>query len=87
MAHEERSRSLRLPLRVGAVLVASLLVVPAVFGSLAAVSSGRARGGLAALAFIVFFGGIVLALVAVRGRAEEQRRHDRQWGPRPRPPG
>ena len=87
MAPEESSRSLSQPLRVGAVLIASLLVLPAVFGALAAASSGSARGGLAALAFIVFFGGIIMALVAVRRRADEQREHDRQWGPRPRPPG
>ncbi len=76
-----------MPVRVGGVLLACVLLIPAVLGVAAAAASGSARGALAVLGFIVFFGGIILTLAWFKRQAAEQRQHDRQWGPRPRPPG
>lgn len=87
MDPEDRPRSLSLPVRIGAVLIAALLVVPALVGVILT-TSGSTRGGIiGGLAFVVFFGGIVGVLYVIRQRAQAERDHDKQWGPRPRPPG
>lgn len=83
----ESERSLSLPVRIGAILIAALLVIPLLSGVVLATSGSTRNGALGALAFIVFFGGIVLVLAWFKRRATEQREHDQQWGPRPRPPG
>ena len=83
----ESERSLSLPVRIGAVLIALLLVVPLLSGVVLATSGSTRSGALGGLAFIVFFGAVIGALAWFKRRAAEQRQHDRQWGPRPKPPG
>lgn len=83
----ESGRSLSLPVRIVAVLVAALLVIPALFGVILTTSGSTRGGAIGALAFVVFFGAIIGAISLVRRRAAAEREHDKQWGPRPRPPG
>ncbi len=72
--------------RIGGVLLALVLFVPVVAGALA-VAGGVQGGVIAGLGFVLFFGGIIALLAVIRRRNDAQRAHDRQWGPRPRPPG
>lgn len=75
-----------MPVRIGGVLLAALLIVPALAGVTLAASGSTLGGILATVGFLVFFGGIIGVLIAVRRKNDVQRQHDRQWGPRPRSP-
>lgn len=83
---DSESRSLSLPVRIVAVLIASLLILPVLIG-LVVTASGTARGAwIGVLGFLIFFGGVVGALAWMRRRSDVQHDHDEQWGPRPRSP-
>ena len=84
----DSERSLSLPVRIGAVLIAALLVIPLLFGVVLA-TSGSARNGRSSAPWPSSCSSeaIIGVLAWFKRRAADQRQHDRQWGPRPRPPG